>query len=504
MRITFLFITLLWSCSLWPPSAHAKGDDSTRPGVMESPRQRIIVLTDVENEPDDTQSLIRLLLYSNDLDIKGIIATTSTHMRNRVAPETIFRLIEAYGKVHANLLKHDTGYPSPEYLKSVVKAGLPRYGMNGVGQGKDSEGSEWIIRELKQRDERPLWITAWGGTNVLAQALYNMQKTMPEEEVSRLIRKLRVYAISDQDDTGWHIRKDFPDLFYIVSTGPYEDATWIGMSSTDSLANNKVVSERWLAENIQQGHGPLGAYYPDVAYSMEGDTPSFLGLVQNGLNNMEHPNWGGWGGRYEYYLPEYDGTKQGPFGVLYKPETHAIWSHAEDAYIQYWSGGGEKTAIGEYPKIVKSQRATLWRWREEYQNDFAARMDWCIKPYEKANHAPVPVVKMYTRVPDRADDTPQPELIPDFTVKSGQLFTLDATGTTDPDGDNLSYFWFNYPEAGTYPTFIPVGDNPVIQHVRYQAPQVEKETFLHFILKVTDKGTPRLTAYNRIIVRVIP
>ena len=131
-------------------------------------------------------------------------------------------------------------------------------------------------------------------------------------------------------------------------------------------------------------------------------------------------------------------------------------------------------------------------------------MDWCIKPYGEANHAPVPVVKMYTRVPDRADDTPQPELIPDFTVKSGQLFTLDATGSTDPDGDNLSYFWFNYPEAGSYPTFIPVSDSPIIQHVKYQAPQVKKETFLHFILKVSDKGTPRLTAYSRVIVRVIP
>ena len=223
MRTTFLFTALLCGCCLWALSAQAKADDSTRPGVMESPRQRVIVLTDVENEPDDTQSLIRLLLYSNNLDIKGIIATTSTHMRNRVAPETIFRLIEAYGKVHGNLLKHDAGYPSPEFLKSVVKAGLPRYGMNGVGKGKDSEGSEWIIRELKQPDERPLWITAWGGTNVLAQALYKMRETMPRREADRLIRKLRVYAISDQDDTGCRIREDFPDLFYIVSTGPYED-----------------------------------------------------------------------------------------------------------------------------------------------------------------------------------------------------------------------------------------------------------------------------------------
>lgn len=116
---------------------------------------RVIVLTDIEADPDDSQSLVRLLLYANELELEGLIATTSTHQRGRVAPETIHRIIDAYGKVHANLVTHDPDYPAAEALHALVKQGLPEYGMEGVGEGNDSEGSEWIIRVLEEQDERP-------------------------------------------------------------------------------------------------------------------------------------------------------------------------------------------------------------------------------------------------------------------------------------------------------------------------------------------------------------
>jgi len=67
--------------------------------AQETGKNRVIILTDVENEPDDTESLVRLLLYSNVLDIKGIIATTSVHMKKEVHPESIQKVIMAYGKV---------------------------------------------------------------------------------------------------------------------------------------------------------------------------------------------------------------------------------------------------------------------------------------------------------------------------------------------------------------------------------------------------------------------
>ena len=74
--------------------------------ARENQKNRAIVLTDIENEPDDCESLVRLMLYSNVIDIKGIIATTSTHMRNIVHPESIQRVIRGYGKVHNNLINH--------------------------------------------------------------------------------------------------------------------------------------------------------------------------------------------------------------------------------------------------------------------------------------------------------------------------------------------------------------------------------------------------------------
>jgi len=124
--------------------------------AQEIRKNRVIILTDVENEPDDSESLVRLLLYSNVIDIKGIIATTSVHMKKEVHPETIREAIQAFGKVQANLLKHEAGFPDANSLLQLVTQGLPEYGMSGVGAGKDSQGSEWIIKILDENDPRPL------------------------------------------------------------------------------------------------------------------------------------------------------------------------------------------------------------------------------------------------------------------------------------------------------------------------------------------------------------
>ncbi len=271
-------------------------------------KNRVIILTDVENEPDDTESLVRLLLYSNVLDIKGIIATTSVHMKREVHPESVLRVIQAYDSIQDNLLKHEPGFPEADSLSQIVKQGLPEYGMGGVGKGKDSPGSDWIIKILDEKDARPLWICVWGGANTLAQALFKIRQTRSEEEAATMIKKLRVYTISDQDDSGIWIRKNFPGLFYIVSPGGYGSATWTAVNSAITGLNNETISNKWIAQNVQQNHGPLGTVYPDVAYGMEGDTPTFLSLIPNGLNNYEHPEWGGWGGRYELYQPDYSDT----------------------------------------------------------------------------------------------------------------------------------------------------------------------------------------------------
>src|SRR4030042_2945067 len=153
-------------------------------------KHRVIILTDIEADPDDTQSLVRLLLYSNEIDIKGIIATTSCWHKSMVNPESIKKVIQAYGKVQPNLVKHDEAFPKAETLFPLIKQGLPEYEMLGVGNAKDSEGSDWIINELGGNDERPLWFSVWGGANTLAQALYKIKNTKTGKEVKKLIAKL--------------------------------------------------------------------------------------------------------------------------------------------------------------------------------------------------------------------------------------------------------------------------------------------------------------------------
>lgn len=452
-------------------------------------KNRIIVLTDIEADPDDTQSLVRLFLYSNEIDIEGIVATTSCWMTNVINPQSIVKVIQAYEKVQPNLKRHQPDFPEASKLYSLVKKGLPIYGMKGVGKGMDSEGSDWIIKILENEDERPLWISTWGGVNTLAQALYKIEKTKSKKEAKRLIAKLRVYTISDQDDSGIWIRNNFPELFYIVSPGDdYGNATWSGMNDSNIKGiDQNTISNGWISQNIQQNHGPLGAAYPDVAWGVEGDTPAFLSLIPNGLNNAEQPEHGGWGGRYELYKPDFSKLKEGSSIVTIAPETRAIWTNAIDNYTPF--------IANEFGRSVKQDtitftdfKVTLWRWRDDFQHDFAARMDWSIKSYEDANHPPVPVLS-------------HPE---EITVKSGQSFTLDAFETTDPDGDNFSFLWFNYPEAGTYKKLIKVNGAENVHMAHFTAPKVEKEETAHFILKVTDKGEPQLSRYKRVIVTIRP
>lgn len=450
-------------------------------------KQRVIILSDIGADPDDSESMVRLLLYSNEIDIEGLIATTSVWQKTVNHPDYIKNIIQAYDNVQPNLNKHEPGFPDAASLLEKVKHGLAEYGMQGVGNGKDSPGSDWIIRTLKEQDERPLWICIWGGANTLAQALYKIRKTESATEAQKLISKLRVYTISDQDDSGVWIRKNFPHLFYIVSPGDeYGSATWSAINGFFQGINNSVISNSWLARHIQQGHGPLGAIYPDVAYGMEGDTPSWLNLIPNGLNDPEHPDWGGWGGRYEQYKPEFDPDKKGGSGVPIVPETRSIWTNAVDTYTPYIHKEYGRSVQQDTVSLT-SNKATLFRWRVDFQNDFAARMEWCTEPYKQANHPPVPKL-----------------LVPgNITVKSGEGFGLDATAT-DPDGDHLSYLWFNYPEAGSYKKIIKIASAENTHGVYVIAPKVEKKETAQFILKVTDHGNPPLSRYKRVFVTIVP
>ena len=445
---------------------------------VETEKQRVIVLTDISNEPDDEESMVRFLVYSNEYDVEGLIATTSVWLRDRIRPDKIRRQVEAYGRVRDNLLRHASGYPTVEHLSSVTKDGRPEFGMLGVGQGKSSEGSRHIIEVVDKPDKRPVWISVWGGANCLAQALWDVKYSRSVEELDAFVSKLRVYTISDQDNSGRWMRITFPNLSYIVSPSSvghmeYYKATWTGISGDRHYRNApmhifELVDNPWLEKNIIKGHGPLGALYPRLEYIMEGDTPSFFSLINNGLGSHISPAYGGWGGRY----------------VLHQSygETRPIWTNVR---------GARDTVVADDGKTYTSAQATIWRWREAFQHDFAARMDWCVaNTFGEANHNPVAVLQ--------GDKS---KAVATMRVTSGERINLSAAGTHDPDGDDVSYHWFVYKEAGTFNGNVTM-ENSTSARAYFVAPQVKESRSLHVILEVKDDGQPCLYSYRRLIVTI--
>ncbi|MBI1763376.1 MAG: DUF1593 domain-containing protein [Acidobacteria bacterium] len=461
-------------------------------------KPRVIVLSDMGNEPDDQMSFVRLLLYSNEMDLEALIATTSTWQKTKVQPETMRQIIVAYGEVRANLLKHAPGWPEAAQLDALVSAGQTAYGMAAAGADKMTPGAEAIIRVADKADARPLWVTVWGGANTLAQALQHVRATRTAADVDKFVAKLRVYSISDQDDAGPWIRREFPSLHYIVKpsspdSGEYLYATWTGISGDEYYRNGagadtNVVTNEWLDANIR-GKGPLGKWYPKYAFIMEGDTPAFLGLTNNGLNSYRNPSWGGWGGRYVW---------RQPYG-----ETHPIWTQGGDMFGRVSSAD---SVVGIDGKTYISDQATIWRWRKAFQHDFTARMDWTIKPFAAANHNPAVVVN--------GNDGTAPLTI-DATV--GQPITLDASATRDPDGNKLGYQWFHYEEAGFVSRVTALAGVTIAQGNTAKATVTATTTcrpmwlpmnrscptgVAHIILTVTDNGAPALTSYRRVILNV--
>ena len=460
-------------------------------------RPRVVVLTDVGNEPDDQMSFVRLLLYSNELELEGLVATTSTWQKDKVQPDILRRVIAAYGEVRPNLLLHAPGWPEASALDAIVLPGQPGYGMAAVGPDRMTAGARAIVRAGDRDDSRPLWITIWGGANTLAQALLHVRDSRPPAAVDWFVSKLRVRSISDQDDAGPWIRREFPNLLYIAEpsspdSSDYVYATWTGISGDEYYRNCEgaditTVTNDWLDRNIR-AMGPLGRAYPRFAFIMEGDTPSFLGLTNNGLNSYRNPSWGGWGGRYAYRQP--------------RAESRPFWTMGGDLFRRVTS---QDSVVGRDGAARVSDQATIWRWRSAFQNDFAGRMAWSVKPYAEVNHNPAVTVN--------GVEGTAPLVI---EAEVGVPVVLDAAGTRDPDGNRWNCHWFHYPEAGFAPgvnlaaVTVSGADTP---RATVTATTACRPTWVpmkrpcptgvaHVILAVTDDGSPALTSYRRVVLNV--
>jgi hypothetical protein len=402
-------------------------------------KPRVIVTTD--GEIDDKTSFMRFLLYSNEFDIEGLIYGNSKWQRHGHGVVWMQNMIDEYEKIRPNLEKHLPGYPTAEALNKVVFAGnMDEKYLHFTGP-LETEGALHIISVLLDDNPRPVWIQAWGGTNTIAQALSVLKRDYTPMQQEKAFSKLKIFAIADQDETSKWIRENFPNLFYIRS---HQFTALNYQHEGHPYSKHYIFDEDWTTKNIKENHGEYGKLYAQKYFS-EGDSPAYFHLIGNGLRAEEHPTYGGWGGRFE--------TKNGYH-----------YFDAED--------DGDR---------LKPQ----WRWLVDIQNDFAARMDWTINDYEEANH--------YPQISLNKNDN--------ITVKPGQIIKLDASKSTDPDNNSLSYKWYFYSGPSSV-NQIPEIKNADESKISFIAPEIENEGDLHLILEVKDSGEPALKKYKRIIISV--
>jgi hypothetical protein len=328
--------------------------------------------------------------------------------------------------------------------------------MKFIGETNGSPGSDLIIKLADEPDDRPIWITVWGGGNTLAQAIWQVQQTRSPAELKTFLKKLRVYTITDQDGAqkrgnviDWPesshqwLRREFEqDLMFI-----WDESVW--------LSQNGIGRSKWSEyETHVQGHGHLGSRYPKYKYGVEGDTPAFLHLLPNGLNSPDVSSQVGWGGYFE-------------------------WGQCKDnASSAYQNHGGNAKKI--------SRKYEQYFYPAAF-NNFAARMDWAKDG--KGNRNPMVAI----------NDNIGSAIITN-TSAPGTMVSLDASKTTDPDEDKLTFKWWVLIEAGNYPTEVPIsrGDS---NHATITVPQDAAGKSIHVICEVTDDGVHNLTSYRRIILQ---
>lgn len=446
--------------------------------IGQESKPRVIVMTD--GEIDDRSSMIRLLLYTNDIELLAIIQTNSVYQPKGWSSEKwIEKQIDAYEKVYPNLIVHDQSYPSPNELRSRLFIGdedpthivvdqisarrVPR--MDPVidpAGWPDTPGSDRIVEVLLQDDPRPVYIQAWGGGNTAARAFYKLKTKYPDD-YHRAISKVVMYNIWYQDGAGNYIERYHPEVTMIIS---------YNFSGTWDYSSQRYTYQ-FVKDYLHNNHGPLGALYPQD-YISEGDTPSFLYSIPNGLRSSEDPTFGGWGGRfYKVYGNVYRDVDKG-------------------SYLQ---------------------------WIDYANRDFEARLNYCVaEKFEDANHKPV--IKMKGPL--------------DRTVISGEKIELEAE-INDPDPFNLaeswriyksvleqggidstkfielsahfpkySVSWWQYSEADTYEGIVETFIDPLSSKISFVAPTVNKPRTIHMILEVKDHGSPPLTAFKRVIITVLP
>lgn len=350
--------------------------------LLAADRPRLAVLTDIGGDPDDQQSLIRLMLYANEFEIEALIASAAgTPGELKIAitkPELIREIVSAYGEVRPQLLRHAEGWPAAASLLAVVKSGNPQRGRAHIGEGHDTEGSRFLIERIDAGSPaRPLHLSIWGGQTDFAQALWRVRHDRGAEGFRTFIAKVRVYDIADQDGIASWMRTEFPGLFYILSKAPEGTDRRLGSFRGMYLTGDETLtSPEWIERHVRNS-GPLGRLYPLTTWTApnphgclkEGDTPAWFFFLPLGGNDPANPSKPGWGGQFR---------------------------RADDGW---W--------IDLDPAAGVDPRHTVSRWRPAFQADFARRLAWCrsgeLTLEDPAARARLPEFKA---IPAAAEPTP--------------------------------------------------------------------------------------------------
>ena len=469
MKKAMIYVLLLMPLTVWAAESDLK--------------PRLVVCTDIapaDVEPDDMESMVRLMAYADCFEIEALITSVGWNCDPYPLEwqQYLFRVITAYAKDVPNLMKRsgqkkhlslkkenasqELGYwPSAEYITSRAVMGSMYGGIKAIGEKNDSPGSELLIRLADEDDPRPIYVAAWGGANTLAQAIWRVKQTRSADELKNFVRKFRLFTITDQDmqynmrmnraySSHMWLRKEFQnELQFIWDEGAWQEQCELG-------------KQHWAQhQQLIQGHGALGREYPNYKWGVEGDTPSFLYVMPNGLNDPEDPHQCGWAGYHERGL-------------------------CADSLTTAWTSWQEplrSISVG-YKR----------RFYTDELNDFCARMQWAAEG--RGNLNPRVAVRVLDGSPVKNTSSVAPLRI---TAKAGDTIRLDASKSFDPDGDGLTFLWWQQPEIGTTKLTIDQSDQSI---VTVRIPADTKGDTVHLICEVHDDGPFRLVAYRRIIIAI--
>jgi Protein of unknown function (DUF1593) len=471
---------------------------------------RTIVTTD--GEIDDVDTFIRMLMYSNEYHLEGLVYSSSMWhykgdgkgtkftsememTRTLYGTKTDLRwpgvhwiqdLLQAYAQVHPNLILHDKNYPTPAYLNSLVKVG----NIDFEGEMEQvTEGSEWIKSKLLDKDPNPIYLQAWGGTNTIARALKSIEEQYAADKnwpiiKAKVSKKAIIYTVMDQDATYKnYIGGHWPEIRVFYNAHQFGSFAY-PWKRIMPKATQPYFEGAYMANRIILDHGPLlkmyysygdgqkqagddehihgdiskikNAQWGDFSqydFISEGDSPAFLHLVDVGLNNLNNPSFGGWGGRFVQ-------AKDNPFRFEDNDEAADFNPETGKMDINY----------------------SQTRWLIAAQEDFAARADWCVKSYADANHAPQITVKegMF------------------LTAKPGQELLINIE-TRDPDRNGIKLKAWAYPEAGSGKAGVAIGGKMATISIPDNAKLGDS---YHVVIEGTDNGIPALTRYRRVVIQI--